>query len=81
MPLFFDSFPTRDYARRFVAMVKRRYGLDGELNYNERNDAGEPIEDWVTIDRPVLRNGALDSKIELEIGRLAKDYGGVFTGT
>ncbi len=82
MSLFFDSFPNIDHARQFVAVVKHRYGLDGKVYYNQRDDEGKPMHDWVAIERPYnCYNGGNGSKLERKITKLGRQYGGQFTGT
>ena len=78
MPLVFEDFPNKDYARQFVAQVKHRWALDGTLYYDCRDDKGERLEDWVQIERPLSKNGR---KLEGEIIKLGEEYGGTFTGT
>ena len=77
--LIFADFPNKCHARQFVDQVKHRYALNGWVNYGLCDDQGEPLHDWVTIERPLSKKDR--SKIEHEIDKLAEEFGGVWTGT
>jgi hypothetical protein len=87
MSLIFDRFPNPQQARLFVAAVRTRFALDGQV-FTDPDEALEhdPFP-WqldgviVHIDRPVFPE--IDAEVEVEniIEQMGADFGGTFVGT
>lgn len=82
--LIFDRFPSTERATEFVAAVKDRYALDGEVYASQdESDAADPFPFELTppialIERPPL---TAPRKLEAEIENFVQGFDGVFAGT
>jgi hypothetical protein len=79
MSLIF-MFGEMDRAKAFVAEVKKRFGLDGQV-FDDAEEAHrhDPFP-WVQ-EPPVAHIDRCDPETEVVIERLAPGFGGTFIGT
>jgi hypothetical protein len=80
MSLIFNEFVNVDRAREFVATVRERFGLEGQVFESEDDAHVHDPFPWVQ-EPPVTHIDRTDLATEEQVIALACEFGGTFLGT
>lgn len=82
MSMIFDGFKTRADAEKFVAAMKLRFGLDGQVYDTE--EASQAADPFPSVLRPPIahidRSDSMYLEKQVETAA-AREFGGEFQGT